>query len=57
MKQKFDFESHPPVCFRLATEEKERFKKAAEADGKSLGTWLKGLARKRVEELELVEKD
>jgi predicted HicB family RNase H-like nuclease len=38
------------VCFRISPEEKVRFKEAAAKDGKSLGTWLKHLARQRIAE-------
>jgi len=43
--------SHPITCFRLAPSEKAVFQEAAAIDGKALGTWIKHLARQRVEEL------
>jgi hypothetical protein len=44
---------HPVIGIRLSLEEKARFKEAAAADGKkSLGTWMKALARKRIAKLE-----
>lgn len=48
-----NFQRHPPVCFRLSSEEKERFKAAAATDGKALGTWLKHLARQRIAEQDM----
>jgi hypothetical protein len=47
-----DFNRHPAFCIRLSPEEKARFKAAADADGKALGTWFKWLARERVTEQE-----
>ena len=45
-----DVPSHPKFCFRLSPEERAVFEMSAKADGKkSLGTWLKMLARERVE--------
>ena len=45
-----DVQSHPKFCFRLSPEERAVFEMSAKADGKkSLGTWLKMLARERVE--------
>lgn len=47
-----DFERSPHISIRLSPEEKALFREAVLADGKkSLGTWLKHLARQRVEEL------
>lgn len=44
-----DVPSHPKFCFRLSHDERAIFEQAAKADGKkSLGTWLKMLARARV---------
>lgn len=51
MNQPFPaIKSHPPVCVRVSLEEKEQFKRAAEADGKALGTWLRWLARQRIKQ-------
>jgi hypothetical protein len=45
-----DVPSHPKFCFRLSPEERAIFERAALEDGKkSLGTWLKMLARERAE--------
>jgi catechol-2,3-dioxygenase len=47
-----DFKRSPHISLRLSPEEKALFREAVLADGKkSLGTWLKHLARQRVEEL------
>ncbi|WP_006786532.1 hypothetical protein [Thiorhodospira sibirica] len=52
MKDLSTIKSHPATCLRLSPEEKALFREAVLADGKkSLGTWLKHLARQRVEEL------
>lgn len=51
-QKKLDIPSNPPVCFRVSTEEKERFRQAAERDGKKLGTWLRWLARQRAAQTE-----
>jgi predicted HicB family RNase H-like nuclease len=45
-----EINSHPTVCLRVSPEDKERFKVAAKADGKALGTWLRWLARQRIEQ-------
>jgi len=55
MSQKLNIPSHPTVCVRVSDEEKERFRQAAERDGKALGTWLKWLARQRLVEIEKTE--
>ena len=44
-----DVPSHPKFCLRLSPEERAVFELAAATDGKrSLGTWLKMLARERI---------
>lgn len=55
MQKKLDIPNQSPVTtLRLKPEEKERFIKAANADGfKSLGTWLKHLARDRADKLDI----
>lgn len=37
------------IHFVVDSVEKERFRRAAEAEGKTLSEWLRGLARERVE--------
>ncbi|MDN2481655.1 hypothetical protein [Vibrio agarivorans] len=53
MQKKLDIPNQSPVTtMRMKPEEKARFLRAAEADGfKSLGTWLKHLARDRADKL------
>ena len=47
-----EFKRSPHISMRLSLEEKALFLRALEVDGKkSLSTWLKHLARKRVAEL------
>jgi uncharacterized protein (DUF1778 family) len=48
---RYDAKRLAPVSVRLNDSEKAVFQEAAAIDGKSLGTWLKHLARQRVEEL------
>ena len=45
------------MTMRISAEEKAEFQYATKADGyKSLGTWLKVVARRRCMEIELLEK-
>jgi predicted HicB family RNase H-like nuclease len=42
--------SHPRINVRISPAEKQAFTEAAARDNKSLGTWLKWLARQRIAE-------
>jgi hypothetical protein len=49
--------SNPIMTMRISNKEKAEFQYAAKADGyRSLGTWLKVIARRRAIEIELKEK-
>jgi len=48
MDKKLKIPSNKHFCIRLSDEEKEIFKSAAKEENKSLGTWLKELARKQI---------
>ena len=43
--------SNPIFNVRISKEEKEEFKKYAEYEGKSLGTWVKHCVRDRIKEI------
>lgn len=54
---KAEIPSNPIMTMRISAEEKAEFQYATKADGyKSLGTWLKVVARRRCMEIELLEK-